>query len=168
MLGLQMPGLDDFLPRYWAEMEHEPDPFKRLCSDSNTLRGALDGLRPRAEAIDNALSGKQAPAPTEYVKALLNARRKLAPIIDHGSSVELVRTPFPRVVGWRFTSHNGMALTAVSVAEVPREVHFPNARGTWIDAIRGDKFAAKENTLAVPVPPHGVRLLYAATSERSE
>jgi len=161
MLGLRMPGFDDFLPRYWQQMENAPDPFKQLCSNAGTLRGALEGLRPRVEAIDTALSGKTAPAPTEYVKALMQARRKLAPIIDHGSSVELVRSPFPRAAGWRFTSDKGMALTAVSLADVTREVQFPNTSGTWIDGVSGDEFAAKGNTLAVPVPAHRVRLLSA-------
>ena len=165
MLGLQMPGLDDFLPRYWEEMEHLTDPFKRLCSDPGTLRGALEGLRPRAEAMDAAIGGRTAPSPAEYVKALLQARGKLAPIIDHGSSVELVRTPLPGAVGWRFTSQRGMALTAVSVADVPSEVRFPGVSGPWLDAVRGDKFASKDGTLEVPVPAHGVRLLHAATSE---
>ena len=159
MLGLRMPGLDDFIPRYWEEMEHTPDPFKQLCADAGTLRGALEGLRPRAEAIDAAIGGKTAPAPTEYVKALLEARRKLAPIIDHGSSVELLRSQFPRAAGWRFTSDKGMALTAVNLADVPREVHFPNTSGTWVDAVSGKEFAARQNTLAVPVPAHSVRLL---------
>lgn len=66
--------------------------------------------------------------------------------------------------GWRFTSGKGMALTAVSVADVAREVRFPNTSGAWIDGVSGEEFAAKENTLAVPVPAHRVRLLSAGTS----
>jgi len=57
-----------------------------------------------------------------------------------------------------------MALTAVSVADVAREVRFPNTSGAWIDGVSGEEFAAKENTLAVPVPAHRVRLLSAGTS----
>jgi hypothetical protein len=168
MLGLRMPGLDDFLPRYWEQMEDAPDPFKQLYSSADALSGALEGLRPRAKAIDDAIGDRTAAAPAEYVKALLIARRKLAPIIDHGSSVELVRTPFPRVAGWRFSSDKGLALTAVSVADVPRQVHFPNISGGWTDAVTGDKFSAKDNALTVPVPAHRVRLLYSANSEGSE
>jgi hypothetical protein len=162
MLGLRVPGLDDFLPRYWEQMEHVADPFNQLCSDARTLRGALEGLRPRAEAIDTAIGGKAAPAPAEYLRALLKARAKVAPIIDHGSSVELVRTPFPEAAGWRFTGGKGMALTAVSVADMPHEVRFPNISGAWIDAVHGDKLSSKGNMLVVPVPAHSVRLLHTA------
>ncbi len=163
ILGLRMPGLDDILPRYWEQMEHVPDPFKHLCSNSETLRGVLEGLRPRAAAIDDTLAGRKAPAAAEYVKALLTARQKLAPFIDHGSSVELVRTPFSKAAGWRFTSNRGMALTAINVSDEPRDVSFPNTSGTWEDGVSGDVLAAQKNTLTVPVPAHGVRLLRAGT-----
>lgn len=105
--------------------------------------------------------------PADYVKALLQARSKLAPIIDHGSSVELVRAPLAEAVGWRFTSERGMALTAVSVADAPAEVRFPGVRGTWRDAVHGNGFTAEGDTLVVPVPAHGVRLLHAATPTAS-
>jgi len=164
MLGLTMPGLDDVLPRYWEQMEEEPDPFKNLYSNSETFRKVLEGLRPRAAAIDNTFAGRKAPAPTEYVKALLTARQKLAPIIDHGSSVELVHTPFPKAAGWRYTSNKGMALTAVNVSDAARVVDFPNTGGSWKDGVSGDVLAAQNNKLAVPVPAHRVRLLSAGTS----
>jgi len=161
ILGLPMPGLDDISPRYLLEGEKRPNPFKHLYSSGEILRGVFEELRTRAAAIDNALAGKTAPSPAEYVKALNVGRAKLAPIIDHGSAVELVRTPFPRVVGWRFTSNKGMALTAVSVAEGPREISFPNTRGAWKDGFDGEVFTAQNNTLTLRVPPHRVRLLYA-------
>jgi hypothetical protein len=159
ILGLTMPGLEDILPRYWEQMEHVPSPFKRLYSNSETLRGVLEGLRPRAAAVDNALAGTKAPAPAEYVKALLTARQELAPFVDHGSSVELVRTPSPQAAGWRFTGNKGTALTAVSVSDAQRVVNFPNTSGTWKDRVSGDVLAAQNNTLTVPVPAHRVRLL---------
>ena len=165
LLGLRMPGLDDIVPRNWEQMEHVPNPVQRLCSNRETLRRALEGLRPRAAAIDQALAGRKAPSPADYVKALLTARAKLAPFIDHGSSVELVRTPFPKAVGWRYTSNGGMALTAVSVADVRRDVTFPSTRGTWEDAVTGDVFTARDNTLTVPVPAHRIRLLHSGTDE---
>jgi hypothetical protein len=80
--------------------------------------------------------------------------------IDHGSSVELVRTVFPKAAGWRFISNRGMALTAVNVADVRRAVEFPNTGGTWEDGVSGGVFASHDNTLTVPVPAHRVRLLY--------
>jgi hypothetical protein len=163
MLGLTMPGLDDILPRYWEQMEGVPDPFRHLYSNSETLRGVLEGLRPRAAAIDNTLAGRKAPAAAEYVKALLTARQKLAPFVDHDSSVELVRTPFPEAAGWRFTSNKGMALTAINVSDAPRVVNFPNTSETWKDCVSGDVLAAQNNTLTVPVPAHRVRLLSAGT-----
>jgi hypothetical protein len=164
MLGLRMPGLDDIVPRYWQQMEHVPDAFQRLYSSRETLRGVFEGLHPRAAAIDTALAGRKAPAAAEYVKALLTARQKLAPFVDHGSSVELVRTPSPKTAGWRFTSSQGMALTAVNVSDEPREVNFPKTRGTWKDGVSGDVFAAQNDTLRVGVPAHRVRLLSGATS----
>jgi hypothetical protein len=161
MLGLTMPGLDDILPRYWEQMEHVPDPFKQLYANGETLRGVLEGLRPRAAAIDTALAGRKAPAPAEYVKALLTARQTLAPFVDYGGSVESVPTSFPDAAGWRFTSSKGMALTAVNVSDTPRVVNFENASGAWKDGVSGDVLAAQNSALAVPVPPHRVRLLSA-------
>ena len=160
ILGLHMPGLDDFIPRQDEATDRMPNPFRHSYSNRGTLHAALEGLRPRAAAIDEALAGKQAPSPAGYVKALLTARQELAPFIDHGSSVELVRTPFPRVAGWRFTSNQGAALTAVSVADAPRDVSFPNTPGTWKDALSGEVFTARNKTLMVSVPPHRVRLLH--------
>jgi hypothetical protein len=160
ILGLRMPGLDDIVPRNWQQMEHVPNPVQHMYSSRETLGRVFEGLRPRAAMIDASLAGRKAPSPAEYVKALLSAREKLAPYIDYRSSVELVRTQFPKAVGWRFTSNKGPALTAVSVADVRREVLFPNTRGTWEDAVTGAVFTARDNTLTVPVPPHRVRLLH--------
>ncbi|MGD0389415.1 MAG: hypothetical protein ABSC42_10725 [Tepidisphaeraceae bacterium] len=126
-----------------------------------TLRGVREGLRPRAADIDNALAGRTAPAPAEYVKAIMTARQKLAPLVDHGSSVELVRTPFPKAAGWRFTSNAGMALTAINVSDEPGNVKFPNTGGAWEDGVSGDVLTAQNNTLTVPVPAHRLRLLSA-------
>jgi len=163
ILGLTMPGLDDVLPRYWEQMEGMPDPFKHLYSNSESLRGVLEGLRPRAAAIDNTLAARKAPGPTEYVKALLAARQKLAPFVDHGSSVELVRTTFSEVAGWRFTSNKGMAFTVINVSGAPGVVNFPNTNGTWKDGVSGDVLVAQNNTLTVPVSGHRVRLLSPGT-----
>jgi hypothetical protein len=160
ILGLSMPGLEDIVPRSWEAMERVPNTLRRAYSNPETLRGVLQGLQPRAAAIDEALAGKKAPSPADYVKALLTAREKLAPIIDYGGSVESVRTPFPKIAGWRFTNSRGTALTAVSVADAPRDVSFPNTTGTWQDAVSGEVFTAPNNTLTVPVPPHRVRLLH--------
>jgi hypothetical protein len=160
ILGLRMPGLDDLVPRRGEPIENTPDSLAHFSSDSETFRAALERLRPRASAIDEAFAGKQAPSPAEYVKSLLTARERVAPIIDHDSSVDMVRTPFPRAVGWRFTSRRGTALSAVNVAEVPRHVSFPNTTGTWKDGVTGDVFAAQNNTLTVVIPAHRVRLLH--------
>jgi len=165
ILGLRMPGLDDVIPRFWQEIEHAPNPFHQQTANRQSLQGVLEELRARAAAIDEAFAGKKAPAPADYVKALLTARAKLAPLIDHGSSVALVRSPFPKAVGWRFTSNQGMALTAVSVADVRRDVTFPSTRGAWKDAVTGDVFTARDDTLTVPVPAHQVRLLHSGNDE---
>jgi hypothetical protein len=160
ILGLTMPGLEDINPRYWEPSEHVPNTFTRVYANRTTLEGVLQGLRPRAKVIDETLAGKQAPAPAEYVKALLTARGKLAPFIDHGSSVELVRTAFPKVAGYRFSASPGTALTAVSVADVPRDISFADITGTWKDAVTGEAFTARKNELTLRVPPHRARLLH--------
>ena len=167
ILGLPMPGLDDVNPRPWEHNDH-PAHSAGLYATPERLLEVLESIRPRAQAIDQALAGKNPPAPAEYIKKLMTARTKLAPIIDHGSTVELVRTQFPRVIGWRFTSNNGMALTAVSVAEHPRQISFPNTSGTWTDHVRGDVFTAEGNTLTVHVPAHSIRLLSTAGGEREQ
>jgi hypothetical protein len=160
ILGLAMPGLEDINPRFWEPSEHVPNTFTRIYANRSTLEGVLQGLRPRAKAIDDALAGKKAPAPAEYVKTLMTARAKLAPFIDHGSSVELVRTPFPKVAGYRFHASRGTALTAVSVADVTREMTFADITGTWKDALTGETFTAHKNELTLRVPPHRTRLLH--------
>lgn len=73
-----------------------------------------------------------------------------------------VHSNFPRVAAWRFTGTNGMALTAVSVADGPRPIVFPNAPGSWRDGVKGEVFTAQGNMLTVPVPAHGIRLMHAA------
>jgi hypothetical protein len=165
ILGLSMPGLDDVIPRNWQQMENVPNPFQHMTSSREAFRHVLEGLRPRTAAIDEAFVGRKAPAPADYVRRLLTARAKLAPLIDHGSSVELLRTPFPRAVGWRFASNRGVALSAVNVADVRRDVTFPAARGNWEDAVTGDLLTAHGDTLTVPVAAHRVRLLSRAPSE---
>ncbi len=66
----------------------------------------IEGLRPRAAAIDAALAGKAAPATTAYLKTLLTARRDIARLIDYGSAVAAVNTGFPRVAACRFDGHD--------------------------------------------------------------
>ena len=161
ILGINMPGLEDINPRFGETAEHAPNPFTRLYANRETFRGVLQGLRPRAAAIDEALGGKKPPSPDEYVKALLTARAQLAPFIDHGSVIEQIRTPFPKVVGWRFTASRGAALTAVSVADAPREIVFPDAAGTWKDAVSGETLSGRGGQLTVRVPPPRARLLHA-------
>jgi hypothetical protein len=78
--------------------------------------------------------------------------------------VQLVRTPFPKTAGWRFTSSRGMGLTAVNVSDEPRAIDFPDTRGAWKDGVSGEAFAAQNNTLRVSVPAHRVRLLSATPS----
>jgi hypothetical protein len=160
--GVRVPGLDDFLPRNWEQMEHLTGAFAALHSTRDKLRAALEAQRPRAAAIDQALAGQAAPSPVAYVKALLSARAALAPIIDHGSTVESVRTPFVKAAGWRFSSSRGTALTAVNVADDARDVAFTNAAGAWQDEVAGETFTAQGGTLTVPVPAHRVRLLRSA------
>ena len=63
ILGLSMPGLDDLIPRNWQQMENVPNPFQHMTSSKEVFRHALEGLRPRAAAIDEAFSGRNAPAP---------------------------------------------------------------------------------------------------------
>jgi hypothetical protein len=64
-----------------------------------------------------------------------------------------------RAAAWRFTSANGVALTAVNVGDEPCNVTFPNAPGRWRDAITEAEFGGQGGTLTVPVPAHAIRLL---------
>jgi len=160
ILGLHMPTLDDFAG--WALATKIKDPLRESTKTAEALLSMLQGQRPNAAAIDAALAGKQAPAATAYLKTLLTARRAVAKVIDFGSSVAVVHSNFPRVAGWRFTGANGTALTAVSVAEVPRQIVFPTTTGSWRDAVGGQVFTAQGNTLTVTVPAHGIRLMLAA------
>ncbi len=114
-----MPGLEDLEPRPFGEGEHVPGPNAR--KDHNTPVRTLDSLRRRAAAIDKALDGHPAPAPADYLSALLTARRSLAPVIDYDSSVEMVRASCPQAVGWRFRNSRG---TAVNVGEMACHVAF--------------------------------------------
>jgi hypothetical protein len=75
--------------------------------------------------------------------------------------VAAVPSAFPRVAGWRFSGAKGTALTAVSVAEVPRQILFPQAPGAWRDGVSGDILTAQGNVLTVTVRPHSVRLMQA-------
>jgi hypothetical protein len=159
MLGLPMPSLDDFAG--WALGTHVADPLSDSVTTPKALVALLHGLRPTAAAIDAALAGQEPPAATAYLKTLLSARRSIARLIDFGSAVRAIHSDFPRVAAWRFTGANGVALTAANVAEAPRPIVFPNAPGTWYDAVSGQAFTAQGNRLTVPVPAHGIRLLYA-------
>jgi hypothetical protein len=128
----------------------------------------LEGLRPRAGALDSTFNGKSAPPATGYLKTLLTARSELSKIIDHGSSVGQVsprQNPAaahgaPSAGAWRFTGANGIALTAVNVADEPCQIAFQNVPGTWRDAVTGDECTARGGTLTVMVPAHRARLLH--------
>jgi hypothetical protein len=164
ILGLKMPGLDDLEPRPYEPGLKTPrggaDPL--LKAAGAPIR-TLDALRPRARAIDEALAGTRPPPAATYVKSLLTARRSLAPVIDYDSSVEMVRTPCPQAVGWRFTNNRGVVLTAVNVGDQTCRAEFKDAPGTWKDGVRGDAFTAQGNALTVVVPAHSVRLMRAET-----
>jgi len=162
ILGLAMPGFDDLEPRAYDAGMHVPGPNTESLSKAQSAPiRTLDGLHPRAMAIDKAFGGTPVPAPAAYVKSLLAARQSLAPVIDYDSSVEMVRATGRRAVGWRFTNKSGTALTAVNVGDNACRVAFKDTAGTWKDGVKGDVFTARDNTLTVSVPPHSVRLLHA-------
>ena len=96
-------------------------------------------------------------------QAIIDGPSELAPLIDHGSSVELVRTPFPARPAGGLQATGVWRFCAISVADVRRDVTFPDARGTWEDAVTGEALTANGDTLTVPVPGHRVRLLSRAT-----
>jgi hypothetical protein len=149
-----MPGFGDLA----ARMPGNDSPIPAINSPE-AVRQLLEGLRTRAAAIDAALAGRAAPSPASYIKTLLTARRNMARLIDHGSSVAQVNSGSARAAAWRFTSATGMALTAVNVDDEPCQVAFPNAAGTWRDAVTGEEFTARGGKLTVMVPAHRVRLL---------
>jgi hypothetical protein len=157
--GLRMPALNEFAA--WSLISPTRDPLYESIKDPASLTAVLQGLRPRAAAIDMELAGRPAAAPTAYIKTLLTARREIAKVIDHGGTVTAVNAGFPRVAAWRFAGTNGVALTAVNVADIPHRIVFPNAPGTWLDGVKGEMFTAQGNALAVAIPPHGIRLMHA-------
>ncbi len=161
ILGLPMPGFEELEPRVDGAGAHVPDANTR--KDRSAPIRTLDSLRPRAGAIDKAFDGRPAPPLADYVKALLTARRSLAPVIDYGSSVEMVRASCRGAVGWRFANKRGTALTAVNVGDETCRVAFKDTAGTWKDGVKGDVFNARDNTLTVSVPAHSVRLMRAET-----
>jgi len=159
ILGLRMPPLNEFAG--WTLAAESRDPMRDAITDPSSFRRTLEELRPRAAAMDTAFAGRPAFAATAYLKALLTARAGIAKFIDYDSSVEAMPSNFPRVAGWRFTGPAGTALTAVSVAEVPRQIVFSNSPGNWRDGVTGEIFSARGDALAVTVPAHGVRLMHA-------
>ena len=158
--GLRMPGLNEFAG--WGLASRKRDTLYESIKDPGSVVTALQGLRPRATAIDAAFAGRPALAPTAYIKTLLTARRDIARLIDYGSSVAAVKTGFPRVAAWRFSGPNGTALTAVNVADIAHRIAFSNTPGTWRDSVRGEVFTAQDNVLSIAVPPHSIRLMHAA------
>lgn len=146
LLELRMPGLDDVIA------QNKPG--------ADALLGTLIALRPRAVAIDSAIGSKTPPPPTAYVRSLLTARQAIARYVDFGSSVAPVTTNDAQVAAWRFTGGNGFALTAVNVGGTPVNVTFANAKGTWLDGVKNEQYAAQGDSLTVDVPAHGVRLLH--------
>ncbi len=162
ILGLKMPGLDDLEPRpYEPGLQIPRGGADPLLKAAGAPIRTLDALRPRARAIDDAFAGTRPPPAAAYVRSLLTARRSLAQVIDYGSSVEMVRSPSPHAVGWRFTNARGTVMTAVNVGEKTCRVAFPDTAGIWKDGVKGDVFTAQHSTLTVSVPPHSVRLLHA-------
>ena len=57
---------------------------------------------------------------------------------------------------------NGGRSGAANVADIPHQIVFPNAPGTWRDGVKGDVFTSQGNMLTVAVPAHGIRLMQAA------
>jgi hypothetical protein len=157
ILGLRMPGFGDLAAR--VPGSDSPIP---VINSPEAVRHLLEGLRPRAAAIDAALAGRAAPSPASYIKTLLTARRSMGRLIDHGSSMEQVNSGSAQAAAWRFTGANGTALTAANVADEPGHVVFPNAAGTWRDAVSCEEFTARGGKLSVSVPAHRVRLLAVA------
>ncbi|HSP62285.1 MAG TPA: hypothetical protein VLQ90_04815, partial [Pyrinomonadaceae bacterium] len=154
ILGLQMPSFGDLEPAI-AKIE-PPLPMMKTAAEQRKL---IEGLRPRAVCIDTAMRNKTPPSAADYLKTLLTARRELARIVDHGSSVARVNSGSAQAAAWRFTSANGVALTAVNVADDSCQITFPVAPGTWTDAVTGVEFTARGGALSVSVPAHRVRLL---------
>jgi hypothetical protein len=57
----------------------------------------------------------------------------------------------------------GTALTAGNVGDAACHLAFKGVAGTWKDGVKGEVFKARDSTLSVAVPAHGIRLLRAET-----
>ncbi len=144
LLGVQMPSFADLMPL-------------PVLSPSDQL-DLLASLATRASQIDCALAGMPLPPIAPYLKRLLDARRQLCQVIDHGASVERVGG-HAASVGWRFSGPGGNALTAVNVGDAPATVVFDRCFGLWREYVAGTTATAVRGILQVRVPGHAVCML---------
>ncbi|MCX7016516.1 MAG: DUF6259 domain-containing protein [Candidatus Sumerlaeota bacterium] len=157
LLGLPMPEVEDVSPR-----EMQGAGFFRSEESAEAL---FQRIRQRAEAIDEALRARGAaplPSPAEHLRALLGARRALSAIIDRSGSVRTLQCG-GSIAAYEFDSPAGQALSVVNVgnesADVNLSLSSPASNEAWRDALTGERFPMKGDSLRLPAPGHSLRFL---------
>lgn len=158
LLGVPAPGVDDITPRRWDGRDY----FR----SAESVAGLIEQVQERAREIDDALSAQvkdPLPAPTAHLRRLLEARRRLSPMIDDGANVEPLAADDPNVAAYLFHSSLGQVLTLVNVGDKPVRVRLtlPDAMaGARLeDELDGGTHVAVDQTLELVVAPHALRFL---------
>ncbi|MEQ1508586.1 MAG: DUF6259 domain-containing protein, partial [Myxococcota bacterium] len=120
LLGAPMPNVDHAAPRRWDR----GDAFGSFQG----LTGIIDEGKQLGVRIDAALAGKTLPAPTAYVKTLVQAREAFAPAVD-GASITPLPPPSATSGAYRFDGPAGVSFSAVNVDESGVDVGLPGAKG---------------------------------------
>jgi hypothetical protein len=113
--GLGAPNVDRAAPRRWDR----PESFESY--------EGLVALLEEGEALIDALEAPQRVAPTERVRALVSARRAVAPVIE-GSTLSVLPSPSVHAAGYRFDGPGGTGISWVNVGTQAVEVELPRAR----------------------------------------
>jgi hypothetical protein len=136
--GLGAPNVDRAAPRRWDR----PESFES--------HAALEALMREGEALIEAAEAPQRVAPTARVRALVQARRAVAPVIE-GSTLTPLPSESPHVAGYRFEGPGGLGISWVNVGTEPVQVELPSGR--WREHLQGEDLAGGR----LELPPHDLR-----------
>lgn len=140
LAGLAVPNIDHAAPRRWDR----PEAFES--------QAALEAIIAQGSALREAVEAGPRPlAPTERVRALVTARRTLAPMLD-GSVLSVLPSPSATAAGYRHEGPRGTAVMWVNAGIEPVDIELP--RGTrWREHIYGEDSGGGHTSL----PAHDLR-----------
>ncbi|MFQ5809769.1 MAG: hypothetical protein ACE5JM_09145, partial [Armatimonadota bacterium] len=100
-------------------------------------------------------------APAEHLRRLLEARRRLSPIIDDGAAVQVLSTDAETAAAYLFSAPAGTAVTIVNVGDDPVDIDLalPNDPGRFRDELTNEILTPAEGALHIICPPHSVQML---------